>query len=802
MDSTKKVSNPGRKTNNSQSAGMSGGSVNKPTSGTTNTPRAKEIALDTNTQNVFTPGTPDISEGLDIPETLSFQTAQERDRQTPLPEITETEYPDIEDLTNVGAPFAFEDLPDRGAYKEILVEFPSCMPFSSFGETVTDTGPDRSEKIFALAGRHRQALQLGEAALRRPIYSSYDKVVTRKGRKNLFKEEMDILRELLSNLYYFNDGTNPPGFALQKIILVNLNHRLKLRRNEAEEDLITSGEGIPSLPRWGLHGKADEFWTGNDFEILGACFRREVENFLAYLAEHHDFTKVKNNKKQDQRVVIQSNVHRKTTINPPVITTIRDLQPAFVEGEPESISAYLKRSKPRSNRQTVNMNTSMFGHPAQNSSSHAFRELLGVTHSNQTGESKTPEVPTSQKAVNSRPGSVRESREGENESDYSHSHKSGSQNVRPRGGGDPGGSDGDDSDDGGSKGPRGGPRKLPSQGNPRNNPFLSNSDDTMNPSTAKPIPEPQFDTKLKLDAIPTWDGNPEGLRRWFLKINSLAKRSTTVFKQLGMLVPTRLTGSAEVWYYSQSIETRDRIECDWSTLRAAIGEYYMNRAFLDKQKARANRASYRDTGNGKETPSEYIIRKMELLQFIYNYTDRELINEIMEGAPSYWTPIVTPHLLQDLEQFQLSVKFHEDSLLKLGGGENSYARPAGQNYSKDSHSPHRNQYNPFRNAHVNLVGWSKATANPQYPRDDSNVSPRGTPEEKGARPCRHCGSGKHWDKDCKHARKWEKRARTNMAVTTAEDDRAQENYDDVYYERFSDEEDMENSADFQRPSQS
>ena len=40
----------------------------------------------------------------------------------------------------------------------------------------------------------------------------------------------------------------------------------------------------------------------------------------------------------------------------------------------------------------------------------------------------------------------------------------------------------------------------------------------------------------------------------------------------------------------------------------------------------------------------------------------------MEGIPSHWTPIITPHLFQDLEQFQQSVKFHEDSLLKLGGG--------------------------------------------------------------------------------------------------------------------------------------
>lgn len=212
----------------------------------------------------------------------------------------------------------------------------------------------------------------------------------------------------------------------------------------------------------------------------------------------------------------------------------------------------------------------------------------------------------------------------------------------------------------------------------------------------------------------------------------------------------------------------------------------MNRAFLDKQKARANRASYRNFGNGCETPSEYVIRKLELLQFVYNYTDSELINEIMEGVPSCWTPIITPHLFQNLEQFQQSVKFHEDSLIKLGG-ENSYGKQGMQNHSKENSN--RSSYNPFRNTRVNLVGWSKATENPPFPKDDSNISTRGTPEEKGARPCRHCGSGKHWDNDCKHARKGEKRARTNAINSTAEDSQAQEKYDDAYYERFSDGED-------------
>ena len=480
---------------------------NTPISGTTtNTPRGRETKLETNTQNVFTPGTPDLPDELDVPEAVSFQTAQERDQQSLIPEMGDPELPEVADLVDLGTPFAPDDLPDRGSYKEILVEFPACMPFSSFGESITDTGLDRSEKIFALAGRHRQALQLGETALRRPIYSSYGKVISRKERRDLFKEEMDILRELLTNLYYFNNNTDGAGFALQKIILINLNQQLKMRRNEAEEDLIINGEGIPSLPRWGLTGKADEFWTANDFEILGACYRREVENFLAYLAEHHDFTKGKGNRKQDQRSFTPITPYKRPVIKPPTITAVRDYQPTFIEGEPDSISAHLKKSKARFSQPTANMNTSAFGHHIQNSSSRALRELFGVKESKGATSVNAP-------TANFKSGSTHGSQGDDNRSDTSRSHRSGNstQKGRPRGGGDPGDSDGDDSDSGGgNNGPHRGPRQPSSPNNPRRNPFRTVPEELAS-TTSKPSLEPQFDTKLKVDAIPTWDGNPESL---------------------------------------------------------------------------------------------------------------------------------------------------------------------------------------------------------------------------------------------------------------------------------------------------
>lgn len=56
-----------------------------------------------------------------------------------------------------------------------------------------------------------------------------------------------------------------------------------------------------------------------------------------------------------------------------------------------------------------------------------------------------------------------------------------------------------------------------------------------------------------------------------------------------------------------------------------------------------------------------------------------------------------------------------------------------------------------------------------------------TPEAKGVQPCRHCSSRKHWDNECKHARKGMKYARANLAMADSDMERAQDAYDKCYY---------------------
>lgn len=185
---------------------------------------------------------------------------------------------------------------------------------------------------------------------------------------------------------------------------------------------------------------------------------------------------------------------------------------------------------------------------------------------------------------------------------------------------------------------------------------------------------------------------------------------------------------------------------------------------------------YREAGHSCETPSQYFIRKRELLELVFDNPDSELITDIMAGASLSWRTVLTPRLYQSTTDFQNAIRLHEDDLLEL---EQVFAPRSSA--TRD----YRPNFPPYC-ARSNLVGWSKSLPPPKFPKDDANVSRKATPESKGARPCCHCGSGQHWDYKCKYARQGTKLARANLATTDAESCDAQEAYDTLYYDDLSD----------------
>ena len=220
----------GRKTNNSQSAGM--------TSSTSNAPSViPSVPLEVPLSSIFpemehpTNFVLGASSGELVDESFREPAEQEEDDIRSDYSLGLVEFGE---LTELGVPYRASEVPvDRNALAEVTIEFPSCKAFSSYRDA--EKGLKKSEKVFSTGGRHFQALKLGEVSLRRPISSYVGKNLSRTERKKVFSEELAILNELLTNLYCFKDG-NRVGFAIQRIILVNLNQRLRMRREQAEED--------------------------------------------------------------------------------------------------------------------------------------------------------------------------------------------------------------------------------------------------------------------------------------------------------------------------------------------------------------------------------------------------------------------------------------------------------------------------------------------------------------------------------------------------------------------------------------
>ncbi|KAJ7336115.1 hypothetical protein DFH08DRAFT_965018 [Mycena albidolilacea] len=283
-----------------------------------------------------------------------------------------------------------------------------------------------------------------------------------------------------------------------------------------------------------------------------------------------------------------------------------------------------------------------------------------------------------------------------------------------------------------------------------------------------------FDLRLKDSDVPKWDGNPDTLLRWVQRCNLIGEDGPKAWRQLGKIVPRVLTGTAQDWYFSLPLDYQRAIRKDWNTMRQAIADFFLTSKWLDKTRTKALRASYRQNGHGREKPSEYFIRKRELLTSVYAFEDSAVISEVMNGAPRSWNTVLDTQRFRTVIDFHSAIVFHEDTLMDLPLNKPDDHR---QEYVERRKTFERTE----TTARTNLVGASPNMPPPLFPKDDHNVSRKATPESKGARPCRHCGSGNHWDNECKHSFKANKFARANLASATSDDARAQEEYDEFYY---------------------
>lgn len=612
---------------------------------------------------------------------------------------------------------------------------------------------------------------------------------------------MDALVQLDSLLFgipFMHDNIEEIGYHLDPVKFDNFNYLLKRYVKRAQKR-------IPDtlfIPIWGLDDYPLDVWSANDFEVLSVLYRDDVETFLAYLFHNNALIPSKSKEKitasQIQTEGITPMIHQRRQEPESFYHTATEIQPPHSNHSnqrllprPSTIheeqgfqeSRRLQAQKQFEPRPT---NMSYVPHPIHISTSRRISELFQEPNYNSQSSAPRPQ----NRAEAGPPGNPGDSSDSD-------SNPTGPPNVPPpnlfRGPSRRNGNDGD-SDPPGPPGGRGfgtGPwRGGRGRGGRGFNVLNRNLTNPVNPPSEK---EAQFDLKLKPEIVPKWDGDPDTLARWIIKINNLAERSTKLYDQLGDIVPTRLEKEADSWFWSLPLDYRRSITQNWGSLRTAIGSYYMNRPWLDKQKSRANKSHYREPGHSQESPTAYFIRKSELLNLVYSYSDSEIMMEVMEGAPKFWATILDPHRCKNLIEFAEAIKYHEDALQTTQFLSDNTLERRIRNLEQSlrpqptSNSRFPSSSNRFK-TRANLIGYTPSLGKPPFPKDDSIVSKGTTPEKKGARPCRHCGSGKHWDNECKHARKGARNVRANFANPSPEYLEAMEEYEEAYINATSDEE--------------
>jgi hypothetical protein len=185
---------------------------------------------------------------------------------------------------------------------------------------------------------------------------------------------------------------------------------------------------------------------------------------------------------------------------------------------------------------------------------------------------------------------------------------------------------------------------------------------------------------------------------------------------------------------------------------------------------------------------------MDLIRLVYNYTDSKIVQLVIKEAPDSWSSLLQPNLCKSVIQFQNAVKYDESTLLAMH-------QPLPNVVTQFANRAFQSQRFHSRKAHVNIVGWTPSLEPPKFPKDDKNISSRKTTESVNARPCRQCGSGKHWDYKCKYSRKGERQARVNFVSLSDPDVEALNAYDNLYYELQFDNESEDDYQDFREPLQ-
>ncbi|KAJ7220622.1 hypothetical protein GGX14DRAFT_389031 [Mycena pura] len=187
-------------------------------------------------------------------------------------EVPEVPHPVLRDFTGVYRPITVDN---RSTPILCNSNRPALGPLARIGS--------RSD----IRSRRQVALDLGSHVFHKP-WLKVAVPATRHIFRMVFSDELRLLDTLLTEIECAPSQDHSQfGYRVQQHVFQAVFSSLKLALHCAVHDLRITATSSPTIPTWGNNQRVDEFHSLNDLELLGICFRAEVEHFLVQLDTVH-----------------------------------------------------------------------------------------------------------------------------------------------------------------------------------------------------------------------------------------------------------------------------------------------------------------------------------------------------------------------------------------------------------------------------------------------------------------------------------------------------------------------------------
>jgi hypothetical protein len=308
---------------------------------------------------------------------------------------------------------------------------------------------------------------------------------------------------------------------------------------------------------------------------------------------------------------------------------------------------------------------------------------------------------------------------------------------------------------------------------------------------------PTIDPKLKLEALPEWNGDHDTAIDYFWEVYQIASLLGWLPRALGFWLPTQLVKGSQVqlWFSTLPSARQADMRSHYLVYLQVIKDRYLGKKWRLRMNNLYEQQMFRQAGHEKESPQSYLGRRVRYTRLLTVTDDGgpDEVQQIMRTAPIAWSSILIVENIRSVEDLYECINEHEEELVDVvvrrqtdvltAGSLSSALKRLGFSQSAPPGSSYARRERHANVTEVEADPWEEAEAgnerdsvedpsaelseeSPTIKNVYQTLARRQRPPPKGGypfkkndhvttkmgrdppSPCKVCGSAKHWDKEC------------------------------------------------------